>query len=166
MNYSRRRDRLRALIKKAGGEALLVTHEINVGYLTGFSGDSSYLLIHANGETILSDSRYDTQLAEECPGLEVATRTSSKPMAALISELVGSHRFTSLLIEGDSLSKSQFDRFSEILPSTELLSTSGLVEQLRAIKDKDELAEIRRSIHLAQRAFDAIRATMTPGQSE
>ena len=39
----------------------------NVTYLTGFTGDDSYLLVTANGETLISDERYTTQLEEECP---------------------------------------------------------------------------------------------------
>ncbi|MEE2684859.1 MAG: aminopeptidase P family N-terminal domain-containing protein, partial [Planctomycetota bacterium] len=42
--YARRRDRLRRRMKKSQLKHLLVTNEVNVTYLTGFSGDSSYLL--------------------------------------------------------------------------------------------------------------------------
>ena len=47
-------------------DAMLVTNEINVGYLSGFTGDSSYLLIQPQRTTILSDGRYQTQIAQEC----------------------------------------------------------------------------------------------------
>ena len=32
--------------RKGQSDALLVSDEINVGYLSGFSGDSSYLEVH------------------------------------------------------------------------------------------------------------------------
>jgi Xaa-Pro aminopeptidase len=44
--------------------------------------------------------------------------------------------------------------------------TDGVVEQLRAIKDTDEVAEIRESIRLAERAFGVVRACLRPEQTE
>lgn len=166
MNYARRRDRLRAAIKQAGCEAMLVTSELNVGYLTGFGGDSSYLLVHGKGELMLTDSRYETQIQEECPGLGFESRTSRVPMLELLEKIVGSHRFKSLMVEGDSLTLNQFASFEQKLSQTTLVASSAIVEQLRMIKDKDELQEIRRSIRLAERAFEATRATLTPEHTE
>ena len=50
-----RRDKLRKLLKKTGVDALLVTNFTNVTYLTGFTGDDSYLLVRRDGEIVLSD---------------------------------------------------------------------------------------------------------------
>ena len=57
-----------------GLDALLVTNFKNVTYLTGFTGDDSYLLVLPRGEVLISDQRYTTQLEEECPALELAIR--------------------------------------------------------------------------------------------
>ena len=45
--FESRRDKLRQLLTQNSLEALLVTDERNVTYLTGFTGDSSYLLVAA-----------------------------------------------------------------------------------------------------------------------
>ena len=69
--YAARRDRLRRNFRKAGVDALLVTNFTNVTYLTGFTGDDSYLLLHRRqGESSSAIPRYTTQLEQECPGLE------------------------------------------------------------------------------------------------
>ena len=49
-SYQLRRDRLRKLLRKAGVDSLLVTNFTNVTYLTGFTGDDSYLLIAPAGK--------------------------------------------------------------------------------------------------------------------
>ena len=49
-----------------------MTAELNVTYLTGFTGDSSYLLVCGERELLITDGRYTQQLAEECSGLELA----------------------------------------------------------------------------------------------
>ncbi len=48
----------------------------------------------------------------------------------------------------------------------QLVATSGVVEELRQIKERQEIQEIRRSIDLAQRAFAVIRAALRPEQTE
>ena len=72
--YAARRAKLLKIVQREKVDALLVTCEANVSYLTGFSGDSSYLLIGPEHERIISDFRYVTQLEEECPGLETYIR--------------------------------------------------------------------------------------------
>ena len=72
--YEARRDRLRKTLKKSGADALLVTNFTNVTYLTGFTGDDSYLLLWQDGQVILSDPRYTTQIEEQCPGLDMEIR--------------------------------------------------------------------------------------------
>lgn len=51
-------------------DAILVTDEINVRYLSGFTGDSSFLWVTSQGSTILSDGRYTAQIAAQCKGIE------------------------------------------------------------------------------------------------
>ena len=68
--FRERRDKLRRRVLRAGADALLVTEPTNVTYLTGFTGDDSYLLISKTAEIAISDGRYLTQLEEECPGLD------------------------------------------------------------------------------------------------
>ena len=72
--FAARRDALRRLLVEKSLDALLVTDERNVTYLTGFSGDSSYLVVSRKSELLLSDRRYSQQLEEECPGLSLAIR--------------------------------------------------------------------------------------------
>ena len=77
--FESRRDKLRQLLAQKSLDALLVTEERNVTYLTGFTGDSSYLLVAAKrhggvGELLLTDGRYTEQLETECPGLMLAVR--------------------------------------------------------------------------------------------
>jgi Xaa-Pro aminopeptidase len=47
-----------------------------------------------------------------------------------------------------------------------LKPTSGLVEELRIVKDADELAAIRRAVHLTDEAFAHFVAVVKPGMTE
>ena len=60
----------------------VVSAPTNVSYLTGFSGDSSVLILGRERDLIVSDGRFTTQLAQECPGLEAHIRLPGQEMNA------------------------------------------------------------------------------------
>ena len=126
-----RRDQLRRDLKKTGADALLVTNFVNVTYLTGFTGDDSYLLVRHDGEVLLSDPRYTTQLGEECPGLDLNIRKPGVSMLQALVKVLQSAGIGRLGIEADSMSVGLRDQIAEKLPKVEIVGTSGLVENLR-----------------------------------
>ena len=168
MNYASRRDQLRRLLKKQKNAppALLVTSETNVRYLTGFTGDSSYLLIMANDEIIISDKRYTTQLETECPQIKVDVRGPETKMPDQVGAVVKKLKLTAVGFESVNLSVALHETLGKAMEKVELVDADGLVEQLRMIKDKDEVQLIREAIHVAQRSFEVIRASLRPEQTE
>lgn len=164
--HERRRANLKKAIRAAKLDALLVTHPPNVSYLTGFSGDSSALLVGGDRALIVSDFRYETQLEEECPGLPRQIRPTGTTLAEELGKLIGKLGPGKVGVEGASLSVAGFETIRKAAGSTELEPTSGLVEELRAVKDADELAAIRRAIDAAERAYTRLIAGLRPGDDE
>lgn len=164
--YQARRDKLRLTIEKAGAEALLVTDFTNVTYLTGFTGDDSYLLVRQDDDTILSDGRYTTQLEEECLHLDKHIRKQGVTMPQAVAKVVKAAKVGRLAVEGDSMTLSLRDAIEGELPKLQIATTSGLVERLRRIKDREEIAEIRQAIWYAEKAFAVLRATLRPDKTE
>lgn len=58
------------------------------------------------------------------------------------------------------------DQIAEKLPKAEIIATSGLVEQLRLIKDKYEVARLRQAIRQAEDAFAVLRTKLRPEMTE
>ncbi len=164
--FESRRDKLRRLIKKSDSDALLVTNFTNVTYLTGFTGDDSYLLVLPKGEIMISDSRYTVQLEEECPGVDVEIRSSTTKMSDALDKVVKRAKIAKLGIESHSLSVAQHADLSKKLAKAELVGTDALVEQLRMIKDRHEIADIREAVSFAERAFAVIRSSLRGVQTE
>jgi Xaa-Pro aminopeptidase len=164
--YQQRRDRLRRGIRKAEADALLVTNFVNVTYLSGFTGDDSYLLVARDGEGIVSDPRYTTQLEEECEGLELHIRKPGVSMLDMVAKIIRRARLSRVAFEADSMTVALRDQLAERLPQVQFCPTTGLVEHLRAIKDADEVARIREAIWMAEKAFGVIRATLRPEHTE
>ncbi|MGE0606939.1 MAG: M24 family metallopeptidase [Pirellulales bacterium] len=164
--FATRRDRLRKLLKaeKAGG--LLVTNFNNVTYLTGFTGDDSWLLIGLQEEVLITDFRYVTQLQDECPGLRLLVRKQGVTMPEATAEAAGAAKISQLGFEAGSLTVAGHGNLVEKLPKVELAPTTGLVEQLREIKDAEEIAILREAVQLAERGFAVLRASLRPEQTE
>ncbi len=165
-DFERRRERLRRRLRRAGVTGLLITDFTNVTYLTGFTGDDSYLLLTVGDTLLLSDFRFTQQLSEECPELKTVIRTSGVSMIETLQRAVRSCKINRLGIEAGSMTVSLYQQLSERLEGVELVATTGEVEQLREIKDREEIQAIRRAVDLAQRAFGVIRAALRPEQTE
>ncbi len=164
--FAQRRDRLRRLLRKAGADAILVTNFTNVTYLTGFTGDDSFLLLTPKDAIVLSDPRYTQQLGEECPDVTSTIRPTGTALIDTVAKVIKAAKVRTLAIEGDSMTVSFCGELTEKLPKVQLASTRNLVEQLREIKDKEEVAEIREAIRIAEQAFAVVRASLRPDRTE
>ena len=163
---TKRIEKIASRLSEIGADAMLVTNEINVGYLSGFTGDSSYLLIQSNETTIISDGRYETQIADECPDLTAVIRYSGERMIDSVHDVVGGSSAKQIAIESTDLSLSQFRLFQSKLDGIEFVETSGVVEELRMIKDECEIEILRKAVHINEQAFRSVVAKLRKDWSE
>jgi Xaa-Pro aminopeptidase len=154
------------LIRKAEQEALLVTNFHNVTYLTGFTGDDSYLLVTLDRELLVTDMRYTTQLEEECTKLPLEVRVPGVTMLEAVTKVLQSAKIERLGLEGHSATMSFERSLKKELPKIKLAATENLVERLRIVKDTHEIAATRKACQQAQRAFEVVRASLTPNMTE
>jgi Xaa-Pro aminopeptidase len=162
---ARRRQTLK-LLRTTNAEAVLVTNFTNVTYLTGFTGDDSFLLLSAHDTFVISDTRYETQLRDECPGLKFHIRNMGTKMLDAAAEVIRSAKVRRLAVEADSMSLSLHQQLCGRLPKATLISTTGVIESLREIKDKQEIVEIVEAARYAEKAFAVLRAMLRGDQTE
>ncbi|MCA9098378.1 MAG: aminopeptidase P family protein, partial [Planctomycetaceae bacterium] len=164
--FARRRQQLRKLFKSENVAGMLITAERNVTWLTGFTGDSTYLFLGPDGDLLLSDFRYITQLEEECPGVETFIRKSTMKMPEAVLQVIGKSKVERLGIEGHAMTVELFQRLQEELKGVSLTAVNWKVEELRSVKDPQEIEEIREAVRLAERGFDFLKAILTPEKTE
>jgi Xaa-Pro aminopeptidase len=165
-DYQLRRNRLRKLLEAVDGAAMLVTNQRNVRYLTGFTGDDSYLLVTADSELLLSDPRFQQQLTEECPGLETWIRSPGEQLWEVTCQQLSKRRLTQLVVESGTMPVDLFDRLDVSSGVDRLHKGTVQVETLREIKDAEEIQCIQRAVDLAQRALQAIMPQLTSPMTE
>src|SRR6478735_6776355 len=88
--HARRRESLARSLADEGVDAFLVTRDVNVTYLTGFTGDSSVVILTRDRSVLVSDPRYVGQIGDECPGLETLIRTPVQRLPEVVGHLLTS----------------------------------------------------------------------------
>jgi Xaa-Pro aminopeptidase len=161
-----RRERL---IRQLAGEdidVLMVSNPVNVTYLTGFTGDSTVLLLRRDGLLLVSDSRYAGQLAEECPGLPVHIRSTSQKLPEAVAEVLKGFGIRSVGFESNAVTVAELELLRQLAPSLDWKGGTERVERLRMVKDASELVQIRTAIDVAERVFTAFRSLLRPEDTE
>ncbi|HET6289919.1 MAG TPA: Xaa-Pro peptidase family protein [Amycolatopsis sp.] len=166
--FSRRRAALRSLLADSGVDALLVTDLLNIRYLTGFTGSNAALLVHGSGDdrTIFcTDGRYTVQSATEVPDLE---RVLDRASAAKLADLAAEKNFGKTGFESQHISVEQHEGLKVRFDRVELVRTPGLVEQLRLVKDEQEIEALRQACAAADRALEDLVSAggLRPGRTE
>jgi Xaa-Pro aminopeptidase len=169
MNYLAREKKLAAALRHAGLDALLVTHLPNVRYLCGFTGTAGVLLFQVSDRThkviFYTDGRYTQQAHEEVQNARVMVGKRS----ALVEACEGAQkaRVKTLGFEAEQLSYVAYKQIGQALRGkARLKPTIGMVEQLRLIKDADEISQIRASVLLAASLFQTALSVIKPGVAE
>ena len=165
---------VRARITSAGADALVVTHQPNIRYLSGHSGSAGILVVSHNALTLLLDGRYreaarrlvEGGLAPD--GLEVVDVPASYDAATLA--YVGERQLRRVAVEGDYLPVGRFRWFERMSAGDAhtgplWLPVAGLVEGVRTVKDVAEQESLRRSARgltaVAEAAFRFVREGVT-----
>lgn len=161
MDYpAQRRERLIRHLGEEGIDALMVSNPISVTYLTGFTGDSSVLLLRRQDLLLVSDSRYTVQLAEECPGLPAHIRSTTQKLPEAVAQALQGFGIRSVGFESGAVTVAELELLRQLAPSLDWKGKADRVEHLRTVKDASELEQIRTAIDVAERAFTAFRSLL------
>lgn len=139
-----RGERLEGLLAGAELDRFLVTDLTNVRYLTGFTGTNGACVCGPGVRLFLTDFRYTERAAAEVEGWETETLAGDwlKGIAERLEGRVG--------FEDDQMSVRLLGKLTEKLADgVELVAAGGKVEQLRRVKDDEELAAIAEASKLA-----------------
>jgi Xaa-Pro aminopeptidase len=161
-----RRERLWQAVQREQLDGMLVTNPVNVSYLTGFSGESSFLALSRSRAILLSDGRFTEQIAEECPGLEAHIRPPTQVMTEVTASILAGLGVRSVGYESGHLTVTELQALSDQAQDIAWKGGADRAERLRELKDADEVTQIREAIRIAERAFAMFRAMLRPDDCE
>jgi Xaa-Pro aminopeptidase len=166
MSYTARRRNVARGLKSLGLDALLVSNPINVTYLTGFTGEASYLIVSPKRQLLVTDGRFTGQLADECPGLELHVRPPTTTTLPELAKVLTKLGLKAVGFESKHVTVAMLETLRELAKSIDWSPQPELVEAMRVIKDADELRQIREAIAIAERAYAMFRAMIEPDATE
>lgn len=147
-------------------EALLVTSAANRFYLTGFESSAGSVLVTKDKAYFLIDFRYVEKAKSVVTSCEVllSNRTNDE-----IRDLLTKHSVAALYIETYSASVSAMKGYQEVFTGVEVLQDDTmdvLIEEMRAVKTREELALIQKAQKLTDDTFTYILDRIQVGRSE
>jgi Xaa-Pro aminopeptidase len=161
---STRLKKLREALKEQELDAMLITRPENQRYLSGFTGGEGALLITPERAMLLTDFRYFEQVEEEAPDFELvrAQKKASPALKSCLKEL----GVNSLGFESTHMPYSMYQEWRKATRGTKWVPTKEIVENIRLIKDEQEVAKIREAVTIADAACDYIRQFIKKGMTE
>ena len=158
----KRLSELRNALEEKSLGALIITKMENVRYLSGFTGSSASALVTPDDTVLITDGRYRDQARIEAPQWE--TVVYREDLTKLISSLLEGVESTGF----EATASFEFvERLREAFAGRAALQpTRDIVEEMRARKDEQEIALMRRALECAGKAFAEILPLVKPGNTE
>lgn len=160
----KRINRLREKMSQENIPALFITNSYNLRYMTGFTGTSGSAVITMDNAYFITDFRYVSQAGLQCIGYEVVKHDGDMFLTA--SELVHREKISTIAFDDHDLTFAQYCHLEQVMEEVELLPLNGMIESLREVKDKEEIATIQEACRIADAAFAHILDYIKPGMTE
>ena len=153
-----------AKLPEYGIDAMLLNSEPGEYYAVGFHGEGN-VVVTAEKCFYFTDSRYIEAANNLITGAEIAMTGHSRNYRAMVQEVIDQCHIETLGFEESYLSVADYELWDKGL-TARLVPAQKLVNSLRAAKDAEEIALMRKAQEITDRAFDEICKFIQPGMTE
>lgn len=171
-----RHKNVRDAMKHLKLDGLLLTHTPDLAYLTNFTGADSIGLITEKEFFLVTDFRFQEQAELEAGWLKVYIREGKMPetLARALAEArvarVGFEANFTTFGQIDAIDRAVKDRHKKTSngdsAELQLVPLEDVMLNIRKVKDDNEIDLVRKSIDIAEQAFEAVRSEIGVGQTE
>jgi Xaa-Pro aminopeptidase len=157
-----RAERVEAIVRERELDALLVTNLVNIRYLTGYTGSNAVCLIGADRRVFLTDFRYVVQAEREVRDRFDRQQGRQDLLEDIAGQLSGRVGF-----EDHHLTVRAYERLNGFVgDGVELVPAGRLVEEVRAVKEPEELERIREAAALTDEVLEVLANGALAGRTE
>lgn len=154
-----RRDKIRVLMAQQNIDAALITCNVNLIYTYGCVV-SGYLYLPLHSPALLFIKR-----PNNITGEHVFPIRKPEQIIDLLKEK-GLPLPQKLMLEGDEISYTEYNRLAAIFPEAEVVNGTPLIRQARSVKTPVEVELFRRSGLLHAKAYEQISTVYRPGMTD
>ncbi len=142
-------------------DCLLVNKIENVSYLSGFKGENSALLVTSSTEDfIITDPRFKEEAGEGASRFKLILPEG--PKLNSMAKLLKKHKLKKLGFESDWLSYGRYLDLKKHLRGIELIPKRNIIENMRVLKDANEIGLIKMSTAIAKKSFLYAKERLSP----
>ena len=168
-------ERLREKMIRQKIDTFLVLIQENRRYLSGYTGEDTQfdesagaLIISQKSLALATDSRFELQAKTEAPLYDLVIY--QKGLARELPAILSRFKTKRLGIEGLRMSYNFYVKLGEELKAQdldiEISDTSHLMEELRVVKDDEEINAIKRAVEIAEKDFQNFIKNLKHGMKE
>jgi Xaa-Pro aminopeptidase len=154
-------DKVRSLLRSKDIPALLVSKKENQYYLSGLKSSNCYIVITDDNSYLLTDFRYVEAANDLSGSFEVVLINNEYTVFNFLQELAPSK----LALEEKTVTLNFYKELKNSVESS-LISGDGIIEEIRTVKDENELTAISKAASLNDLCFEHILNYLRPGISE
>ena len=150
----------------AHAAAALIFSEENGFYFTGFHSTNAVIFATGSTAVYFTDSRYLEAAKQQIKGFDEILDLQS--FAQSVKPVIDKSDVKTILVEGERLSVSRFETVKQALPDYDLSfdKLDEIINNIRAVKTKDEIENIVRAQRIAEEALDLLRPEIKVGAVE
>lgn len=148
--------------------ALFINNQSDIFYVTGFTGDDSYLLIIRDKVYFFTDGRYIEQVNNETQiELTIIEIESRLKFLNIFSSLIKDLKITNLLCSKKDITLDFYENLKESLGNYEILiKNSTIINDLRMVKDAYEIEIIKQNLMITELGYHYILRLIDAGMKE
>lgn len=162
---------VRRMLAERSLDAVLVTSPFNRRYLSQFTAEdhapdesSGVMLIGSDHALLLTSSTNGPWAKAEAVGCDV--EFWERPWESFVAKRANDLGYARIGFEDRSTVVSTYSSLTSAGSKIEWFPVGGAIDQLRAIKTRDELAELSRAVELTDQIFAELVETIKVGESE
>jgi len=152
-------------LREKGVSAALYTSEINMHYLSGYTGEGA-LLVLPDSATIITDFRYIEQAERQSPECSVERTGAGNGRNAIVKSLLEKAGIKELCVETGVITVNEYRQLESALEGITLKDMPAVCEQMREVKDEYEIESIKKAGEISCKAFDDLLSFIKPGMTE
>lgn len=159
---NKRIDKLIQEMETMNLDAVLIENPQNRRYISGFTGTAGIVLITKEKNIFFTDFRYIQQVKEQCKGFEILEISRTNPVTNYLKNM----NIRNMGFEDDHMSFASYSAYNLALENIKFIPLKGLITNIRAVKDSEEIEKIAQASQIADEAFEHILGFIKPGIKE
>ncbi len=156
---------LKKKLKSDNLDGMIVTHLDHIRYLTGFTGTAGLLVIGPGGVDFFTDFRYTDQARQQVKGAKVSI-IKQDPIDSLKDFPRLNTRRYRYGYNSEYLTVARLNKLGKVLPDALLVPADKLMADLGWVKEKNEIASIKKAVSISDLAFERVLNLVAPGIRE